>query len=66
MPAAESAGRTASAALLLQSGEMRSWNRVDHLLKDCVTIGHGQESPFNRLRLAHSKIPRSFRAFLFN
>jgi hypothetical protein len=45
MPTAESTGRTPGAVLLRQSGKMMSRNQFEHVMKDCVTMGHGPESP---------------------
>jgi hypothetical protein len=43
--AAESAGWAPAAVLSLQSGKMMSRNQFEHLLKDCVTMGHSPNFP---------------------
>ena len=45
MPTAESTGRTPGAVLPLQSGKMMSRNQFEHVMKYCVTMAHGPESP---------------------
>lgn len=43
-PAAEGAGPAARAVLLLHLVKRMSWNRIEHLLKECVAMGRGHES----------------------
>ena len=45
MPTAESTARTPGAVLPFQSGKMMSRNQFEHVMKDCVTMGHGPDSP---------------------
>jgi len=40
------AGWAAGAVLCFQFGQMMSRNQFEHLMKDCVTMGHSPKSPF--------------------
>jgi hypothetical protein len=44
-PSGKSSGLAAGAVFGFQFGKMMSRNQFEHLMKDCVTMGHGPESP---------------------
>jgi len=44
-PSAKRSGLSAGPVLGFQLGKMMSRNEFEHLMKDCVTMGHGPESP---------------------
>jgi hypothetical protein len=45
-PKGKRPGFPASAVLGFQLAKMMSRNKLKHLMKDCVTMGHSQKSPF--------------------
>jgi hypothetical protein len=46
VPSGKSSGLAAGPMLGFQLGKKMSRNQFEHLMKDCVTMGHSQKSPF--------------------
>lgn len=44
-PSGKRSGLSAGPVLGFQLGKMMSRNQFEHVMKDCVTMGHGPESP---------------------
>jgi hypothetical protein len=63
-PSGKSSGLSAGPMLGFQLGKMMSRNQFEHLMKDCVTMGHGPESPVCLIGYAKPILTDS-KAYLF-